>query len=284
MDFFRTHSPMTDPGKHSKRLAAVPKEPADMVKCVQGLLMHGGLCWLYKHEPSKDQLGGDEIHRVEAMLDRVIGMDDRPLVAPRPLNKRLIGNCRTFAVLLTSMMREKGIPARVRAGFATYTWGRGKFENHWICEYHDSASRRWIKVDPQIDEKQRGLMKIGFNTLDMPEGAFLVGGAGWRDCSEGKTKPEDYGLGGPKGWNPLGWVMVRETLLDDVLTLNKVEVLPGEVNELGEKEQAKVSQDEMGLLDRLSRCSLSPDEQFHTLRSLFLSNPSCRMPAGWKPS
>jgi len=284
VDVYRTHSSMTDPGKNAKRLAAIPNEPAAMVKCVQGLLMHGGLCWLYKHEPSKEQLGGESIHRAEAMLDRIAALDDRALVEPRPLNKRLIGNCRTFAVLLTSVMREKGIPARVRAGFATYTWGRGKFENHWICEYYDSSAKRWIRVDAQIDDRQRDLMKIGFNTLDMPEGAFLAGGSGWQDCSNGKTKPEDYGLGGPKGWNPVGWGMVRGTLLTDIMALNKVEVLPWDTNELGNKDQSALTEEEVKLLNRLAEVSISPDKDFKAPRSLFLGSPSCRMPPGWNPS
>jgi hypothetical protein len=147
-----------------------------MVRCVQNLLMHGALCRLYEHTPTDTQRGGEAIRQVEAMLDRALSLDDRPLDKPRPPGKRLLGNCRTFAVLLTSLMREKGIPARVRAGFAAYTWGRGKLENHWICEHYDRDRRRWVKVDPQIDHRQRRLMRIDFDTLDLPEGAFLVGG------------------------------------------------------------------------------------------------------------
>ena len=36
------------------------------------------------------------------------------------------------------------------------------------------------------------------------------------------------------------------------------------------------------LLDKLAACSLSPDVEFQTLRSLYLNNPPCRMPAGWR--
>jgi len=48
--------------------------------------------------------------------------------------------------------------ARSRCGFATYFADPGTCEDHWICEYWDSAQKRWVKVDPQIDPFQKSLI------------------------------------------------------------------------------------------------------------------------------
>ncbi len=103
----------------------------------------------------------------------------------RPPEKKLLCNCRTFAVLLTSMLRYQNIPARTRGGFATYTWGRGKGENHWICEYWKDSSHRWVQVDAQLDAAQRQLMGIDFDPLDVPAGKFMAAGAAWQACRAG---------------------------------------------------------------------------------------------------
>jgi len=51
------------------------------------------------------------------------------------------------------------LPARARCGFGTYFW-RGRFEDHWICEYWTGA--RWARVDAQLDEVQRRVLGIDF--------------------------------------------------------------------------------------------------------------------------
>ena len=49
------------------------------------------------------------------------------------------------------MLRHRRIPARLRCGFAAY-FDRGRWEDHWICEYWRPAEGRWCRVDAQLDE------------------------------------------------------------------------------------------------------------------------------------
>jgi transglutaminase-like putative cysteine protease len=54
---------------------------------------------------------------------------------------------------MVSMLRRQGVPARMRVGYATYTWGEPKLENHFIVEYFNG--QRWVLLDAQMDQAQR---------------------------------------------------------------------------------------------------------------------------------
>ena len=73
---------------------------------------------------------------------------------PRPLDRRLVGNCRRFSVLLVAMLRHQGVPARARCGFGAY-FLPNHFEDHWVVEYWNQEGGRWVFVDAQLDELQR---------------------------------------------------------------------------------------------------------------------------------
>lgn len=57
-------------------------------------------------------------------------------------NDRVIISCRGFTLLLVSVLRYKGIPARARAGFAPYILNNGINIDHWICEYWDDSKEQ----------------------------------------------------------------------------------------------------------------------------------------------
>jgi hypothetical protein len=246
--------------------------------------MHGGLTFLYEIEPRPPQKAeeGPQIRRVEDMLAAMVEMDDRPLRHPRPPEKRLIGCCRHFAVLTCSLLRHQGIPARVLNGYATYTWGRGKYDNHWICAYWDKAAQRWVQIDPQIDEKQRVLMHIDFDTLDMPADKFVTGGAAWKLYRSGKVSEDRFGLGGRDGWLPIGRRMVVSDVVLEVMSRNKLELLPWDGNALCEKDP--LGEEDYALLDRAARLLTAGDEAFEQVRSLYERTPALRMPADWTPA
>ena len=255
LDFYRTQSRWTDPGKQQAMFEDIPDDIGSIVESVQGVLIHGGLVWLYKLNPSEAQDNGFKVRRTEDMLQRIKFLDNTPLGDHRPKDKRLVVNCRQFAVLTCSILRHKGIPARARAGYAMYTWGRGKYENHWICEYWNKNEQRWIQVDAQIDSQQKKLMRIDFNTLDIPRGKFVVAGEGWRRYRDGSVPVEYFGLGGKDGWNPIGWGMVMPNVTCDLMALNKMELLPWDVSLDWKKEKAAMSPEDIAMIEKAATLS-----------------------------
>lgn len=276
LEFYRKQSVWTEPGKYSAMYEGIPDEVTNVVQAVQNVLVHGGLLWLYKMTPAEQQGGGMNIRRVEEMLRRIANMKPGSLADTRSPDQRLVVNCRQFAVLTCSILRSKGISARARAGYALYTWGRGKYDNHWICEYWHPAKRRWVQVDAQIDSAQRKLMGIAFDTLDMPAGHFVPAGEGWQLFRQGKVSAEVFGLGGKTGWNGIGWGMVMPNVVCDTMALNKDELLPWDEPPYWAKKQAEMSAGDMDLIDKLSSAS------WNEIRSLYGANDTLHMPADFE--
>ena len=256
----------------------IPDDIRSIVESVQGSLIHGGLVWLYKLKPAEAQDNGFKIRRTQELLRRISALDSAALSAHRPKEKRLIVNCRQFAVLTCSILRHKGIPARARAGYGLYTWGKGKYENHWICEYWNQEEQRWVQVDAQIDAQQKKLMGIDFNTLDMPKGKFVTAGEGWQRYQDGKVEVEAFGLGGKDGWNAIGWQMVMENVTCDIMAMNKMELLPWDVNPYWDKKKAEMTAKDIAIIEKAAAISSQVDSQWGQMREFYESHPILRMP------
>ncbi|MBN1919545.1 MAG: transglutaminase domain-containing protein [Verrucomicrobia bacterium] len=281
LDFYRTQSAWTDAGKFEGMYASIPDDVASIVEAVQGVLIHGGLVWLYELEPSEAQQGGFSIRKTDELLARIKALDDAGLDVPRPREKRLVVNCRQFAVLTCSILRAKGIPARARAGYALYTWRDGKYENHWICEYWNKDEVRWIQVDAQIDAKQREFFRIDFDTLDMPKGRFVVAADGWRLFRDGKVPPENFGVGGGDGWNAMGWGMAMANVTCDMLALNKVELLPWDTPPFAEKTEDEMSPEDMALIEEAAELTMDIDTRWPEMRQFYERRAAFHMPEGF---
>jgi hypothetical protein len=91
-----------------------------LVEVVQGLFLH--VFWAERYGVTLTHL--QKTHVQARLVSRVLNVTKElgpsPLTVTRPLDKRFIGNCRDFSVLLCSMLRHNGIPARARCGFGTY--------------------------------------------------------------------------------------------------------------------------------------------------------------------
>ncbi len=166
---YAAHSPFTDPGVHSRRYPALPRDLPGLVGVVQGLLLHPAAARLYGQAPEPEERGWGFPTMAET-LDRLLALDDSPLAVPRPPARRLRANCRNFAVLLVSLLRHQGVPARRRVGFARYLPGRHAYI-HEIAEYWDRARRRWVLVDPQNDSVTRAAQRAYFDSISQPERA-----------------------------------------------------------------------------------------------------------------
>jgi hypothetical protein len=283
LSFYQQQSETTSPGKHADLYRNLPRDPGQLVKVVQGLIVHGGLGWLYKCTFSDQQWNGfTHARTAEAILDNILRIDSSPLTAARPLEKRAVGNCRTFSVLMISMLRYQGFPARMRVGYATYTWGDPKLENHFVVEYFNG--QRWVLLDAQMDQTQREFHKLDFDTLDMPRNKFIVAGQAWRGLQQGTIKPEQIGMGGPKGWEPQGYQFVQIDLIADCWALNKVELFTGETNDLGRTPHDHLSVEQTRNFDELAQYSASSSLDTAALMSKLQKDPALKVdPAMWKP-
>lgn len=269
LDFYRSPGPMTALGPHAHLAADLPSDVAGIRDIVQGLLLHVFWAERYGVSLSDDRKAEVNLRRVDRQLSRLLELDPSPLARARPLERRLVGNCRDFSAIMTALLRAKGIPARARCGFGAY-FLPNRYEDHWVCECWNAGTQRWVLVDAQLDSFQREKLKIDFDPLDVPRDRFLVGGAAWQRCRSGGADPDRFGI-----FDMHGLWFVRGDLVRDFLALNKVEILPwdhGWGHLAGEDEAA------YPLMDRIARLTTALDESFDEIRALFASDPGFALP------
>jgi len=255
---------MTDPGRHRARFTGLPRDVASLARITRGLIIHEHFAAIYGVPISDEARKAVHVRRVEELLDHVLRIDARDLPEKRPPGARVVGNCRHFTVLLVSMLRSVGVPARARCGFGGYFLG-DTFEDHWVCEYWDAAQRRWRLVDAQIDGRQRSAFGIDFDLTDVPRDRFLVGGAAWTQCRSGEADPNRFGL---SLTNEFGWWWIAANLMRDAAALDNTELLPWDSWGGMPNPDEVIDADRLDLFDRLARLTANPDTQWDELVEL----------------
>ena len=148
LDYYRTQSHWTDPGRWARLLGDSPPEPTTLPRALARLLLHPFIAPLRGVDVPATATDDRDVRSVEAMLDRVHARDPRPLSVERAPEQRLFCVCAGFARLAAAVLRLHGF-RRCRAGFAAY-FNPGFLEDHWVCEYWDGAA--WRLLDAQLDE------------------------------------------------------------------------------------------------------------------------------------
>lgn len=155
---YATHSCASDPGEHAALLREVAPEPAALHQATTGVLVH------YRGTnpaATPEQLLDIDSRRVSTILDLAQQRTDPtvPLVRRTPDAAdatdpaSLVGGCcRDFSLLATAILREHGVPARTRIGFAGYFPSPDPrfHHDHVVVERWDAHAGRWVRFDPEI--------------------------------------------------------------------------------------------------------------------------------------
>jgi hypothetical protein len=268
---------MTDPRSGGSLFSDLPDDIPVLCEVVQGLLIHEGWAGQYGVDMPEDRTLESSIRSVSSKLKRIRELDDTPLVETRPVKNRLFSVCRDFALLLIAMLRHKGIPARVRFGFANYFGPPNtseEYTDHVIAEYWNEQDQKWVLVDPQLDELQCNAIGATFDPCNIPRNIFITGDVAWQRCQNGGADPNQF------GYLPryTGMWYVKGHLARDIAALNKVEMLCWDYWGLFERRDSELSEDELDLLDRAAKLSLAGTKGFGELRTLYKQDMRLRVP------
>jgi hypothetical protein len=216
--YYRSHSRITDPGAKRHLLTGLPADPAALAKVIGGVMVHRDGTRPFGFTLPEQRRSEANTRHVAAVLYYLGTLDER-----RP-EDRFAGTCRDFTVLLCAMLREVGIPARARAGFAGY-FTDGFFDDHWVVAVWND-DRGWHLIDAQIASAPKGTYTytdIDVDPLDVPRDAFLVGGQAWQEC---RTGSRDLDRIGTSAAGLTGMWEVQGNVVRDLAALNRVETLP----------------------------------------------------------
>lgn len=262
------NGPFSDPGPFRPMLAAIAREcgaessPGTgrdfaigvLAERIRGLMVH--VFWQSAYGLSEDRersLAETNLRTMPDKLARVAATQEslgRPAasVESLPPERRLIGNCRDFSLFFAALLREAGIPARARCGFGMY-FIPGRGEDHWVVERWVEQEKRWAISDPQLDGIMIEKLNIGFDPMDLPEGAFLSGGEAWLAC-RGGDDPDRYGIFGMKGWD-----FVKGDFVRDLASLAGCELLPWDLWGIMERPYVLLDESDIAALDAAARAS-----------------------------
>jgi len=276
--FYSKPGMMTDPGKHAYLLAGLPDDLVSLCSVVQNNLIH--VFWAERMgvnltEARKATL---QIRPVSEKLANIAQTNHRPLSTPRTVDQRQVGNCRDFTLLLVSILRHKGIPARARCGFGTY-FDPDQNVDHWVGEYWNPSKKRWMMVDSQLDFFQTKALNIKFDPLDVPADEFLTAGKAWKMCRSGEADPDKFGI-----FDMHGLRFVWGDVVRDFLALNKVEILPwdGGWGFLNQKLSDPLPDNEtLTLYDKIAAMTIEINEKFPEIRTYYKNEPKFHTPSEW---
>jgi hypothetical protein len=286
--YYAQHGPMTDPGSYAGLFDALPADPAALCDVVQGIMAVDMWTTLGVLQVSDERRAEANVRGVREKLRRIMALDDHPLAVERPMERRLLGNCRNLSLMLCAMLRHHGIPARIRVGFDAMDPQHHR--DHWVCQYWWAAEERWVMADMWMygfyrdmhllpPPAQEALAAIEMDPLDLRSDQFITGGQAWQRCRAGEDATH-YGIEGDL-W---GLWFVRDNMQRDMVALNKVEVLPWDNWGCVSGSQDNPVGEELERLDRMAALTVDADAAFGDMRALYEATPALHPPAAWAES
>jgi Transglutaminase-like superfamily len=276
LEFFRSSSPMTEPGRFKVLFEALPDDVPALAHIIHGLILYDVVAAdFYGFAVPADRMAEIHIRSIEKRLHRLIELDDRPLDVARPVDRRILGRCQQFVLLMVAVLREKGTPARARCGFGAY-FNMPRYEDHWVCERWIEVERRWMLADPQFDDVWCERLGIKHDVLDVPRTQFLVAADAWEQCRRGELDPDRFGISFA-GLHGLWYI--AGSLVRDLAALNKMEMLPWDVWGAQPRSGQQLSEEQLAFYDELARLTRDPDATFVELRRRYEADPHLHVPS-----
>lgn len=198
-----------------------------------------------------------------ALTAELFRMDERGFVWDRKTENKIVVTCRYVSVLMSAILKAKGIPARSRAGFAPY-FQQGISMDHWINQFYNEKENRWVTIDADGFYEESGMFSFQY---DMPQDCFDWVAKAYLDVRSGKTDGRQYLYADGLGTCSLP-ALIRyliydfHALMNNELTFSFLPAyLDGRLDKLTEAELEE--------LDQLALWLLDPDRYFHELCGLW---------------
>lgn len=183
--------------------------------------------------------------------------------------------CRGQAILLASILKAKGIPARARSGFAPYIKYDGISYDHWITEYYDESENIWKLVDADEHCPDH---EMGFDLNNIPYDRFIFGANAYLGLRE-KSIQEDSILYSSDPVT-LGMKAALRALFYDFHALMNNEIIFLHIPKYIREKDFNLSEEEYRELDYLAELMLNPNKNFNELKEIWKNIPKYRIMSG----
>ena len=291
LKYYLQFSPYTNPGCYREHLkTSLPNNVREIGLLVRKSLIHRMTLKNGNAGSNKDLRYGDMAKvpwfrqpeddifiTASAMLTELFRRDNNGLDLDRLAENKLVLTCRFTSILMASLLKIKGIPVRVRSGFAPYFKVAGlpnsTSDDHWLNQYWNQQESRWVTID--VDGSLENYIK--FDLYDIPEGAFDFSAGAWLKVRQGKVKGEHfYNAGGFSGLVVIAW----ELFYDFHCLMNNEIVYYHHPEMVMLNNFNKISAKQLKEIDSLAELMLSPDENFDKLQNLWETKKEFRLLKG----
>ncbi len=274
--FYKSHSRYSSINNFKVAIQKLPSSIEVLCNFVQNNLIHS--YWIDHYGCKIDdhvRLTEMQIRYANEILNASESKSGLYITEKHSAEDKIVSVCRDFSLLLCAVLREKGIPARIRCGFSRYLTP-GRFEDHWVCEYWHNLELRWVMVDAQLDEVHSEVLNFKFDKYDVPPSEFIFAGKAWQLCRSQQESLEKFGI-----FNLGGLSFIKGNLIRDLYALIKVELLAWDTGWgiLKDATQSIESEEELELLDELATLSCQSDAV--GAEKAISSRDEITFPLGW---
>ncbi len=260
LEFYKNYSKYTSPGEYSYLFENLPDSLQNLCELIKCQFIHPIDLEPYKNLIPQDRHYEDrKFPSAEKLLAGLLALDSSGLIFERKPENRLVVTCRYHSILFASILKSRGIPVRLRYGFAPYLApGTDLHIGHVICEVWNEKEKRWMYVDP--DRK----------IVDLSKDKFGTGNEAWLSFRAGKVEdPNKYGTA--DNW---GEIMILDAIYKDLLCVLGYEPLYWEhpVTQYHSEEISKVDPERLKVLDEIAELMTNPDENLNQLMEIYKKN------------
>ncbi|SRR4030042_2156118 len=197
LDFYRQYSFFTNPGEYEYMYRKLPDSLPDLCILIQSQFIQPHLAQLPEYSELIPKERWNEYLRyptVKSILEGLLSYDSSGLIKERNPENRLVLTCREYSILLASILKYRGIPARVRYGHATYLIP-GFHASHVICEVWNENDKCWMLVDPST------------GMIDYSREKFDFSNELWLQLQKGEIDTNLYGV--PHRYTGMGSIVAK---------------------------------------------------------------------------
>lgn len=267
LDHYRQYSQFTYAGLYSEYLKTLPDNVKDLGLLVRKQLIHRTTLVAGNTGSNADMKYGDMtkvpwyrqaeddyFNTAVAIIAELFRRDPKGFILRRKVEDKLVLTCRCTSLLMASILKAKGIPCRVRSGYAPYFKdAKGLSVDHWINEYWSKEKNRWVIID--VDGS---LHNTGMDMYDLPKDAFDYPAVAWLKVRQGKVDGDHFWNAKPAtGLKVVGWALFYDfhcLMNNEIVYVHSPEYLYNKWDNLTEKDKKE--------LDGLAQIMLEPDKNF----------------------
>jgi hypothetical protein len=259
LDFYRQYGFYTNPGDYEPMYANLPDSLAELCKLIKSQLIHP-ITDLPRY---RDLIPQDRSYEdlkyptVQTILAGLKNYNPDGLIIDRKPADRLVVSCRYHAILLASILKHRGIPVRVRYGFASYLYPKYHIY-HVICEVWSNNEKRWMLIDPDSQ------------IIEISSQQFEFAGDVWTKNQQGKIDPNTYGVPNWWGSHPILDVLCHD--LASVLGNEHIYYNRPPISADTTLNVKNMSADQIDIMNKISALMTNVDANFNELQNIYNEN------------